>query len=1316
MARAQRLFHDSEASALPEPNVTLPSSQPTEINETIANPPVNSVVSLLGEISTGRDNTDEPPLKESQDRAQGLLLDHGRADSVELASGLPSALPTAPSVAPVTDEGTPKFDPPSLAALTFSFPTDQTSLNDPSLSTATPQLAENLSADLATSPEALLQPGTKRTNSSTPRVCDKISDADFQDPVLLQTLEKYGGFASSAKQLPVLSPPPARAPKPHIVDPNPATDPPKRLTDDRNDADFQDPALLQALQQFGGFSTVKDPMVCPAPNRPVRLSLTQMRETCLRCADILRPQWPAFAERFLRLRYQDILHYDYADSLDPHHPLGGTFSADTDGRIEALRTALIQRGCVATHVSVAWVAHHYRLVVWKLASLARYFTWLMFPERPDLGVNSVPYRPCPTLVYRRNAAHAMCPEDRPVDVEHTRLLEVVRRWGTLDEVIIQLHFRHRWEYGEGHRSALRRVYERDDPPQRYMALVVVTGGSESPETDVDSAGQAQSGPKATVPPPPPWVLSDGWYTIPVQPDPVLRAAWGRGRIRVGTKLATIGARLVGPQDGYAPLEAPDSIQLVLSANSTRRAPFDMPLGFHRRHLVISLASIDPDGSQIAQTDVVLLRKFQVNYLETLPDGTTAVRTEPEEEKAAKAFEAARLQLQQRKAGELEADKQAAARAVSGPGRPLAQLETGEDIHNALLVAGDVAAAELTLVQRDALEAYLLAQRDTQCQLLADAVRVDLPERRVRPFFRVVVQDICGIRGRPPAQATITLWGHDTTHHAQLREHYRYRFTQLQPSRKPPRVGMLGVELHLTSTRGTVWREQSGPHCDGGTDAQADQVRSPGDRIVRAPPRSAAEPGGLAWLPPPPYAFLTPSTKPAPVTIARDSAAPPSLLASPQQPVRTGVDATLETCRTLTAGTVVNLVGIVVRTLPHPPRLTVKEPQLVLSDGSTVVGVIQHRRPVNPRFEARVDAVVGLVGLTLQGLDASGQVCVLTFDRGSTYVYHWDTPAYQARYRLVDHWRRRNLRALRMVQAATADLPPALLPAAGYHPPGTISTNGMATVATPAPPVRPAVPTRTLRRAHLIEVGPVVDLTKGLAAATIIVAVDDGCTVHRLRIETDRFRQLLMRLPSPGPAPLADPALACGLLRLRSLLRPGRLGRPLPPDLFTDQPSDPTAEWYAAWNRVRDQRVAECLRRQTGLKSANYMRLTLGDLWLLMSCSALASATAVLAAPALMTGIPARLRVVQSPLISPNSHNTLDGSALEVQVAACYDQLAAALHEHPATGPRMALDAYRQTYVLLPLERLFLQEEFNQAFRHLALDVSYLGDHFGFLSP
>lgn len=98
---------------------------------------------------------------------------------------------------------------------------------------------------------------------------------------------------------------------------------------------------------------------------------------------------------------------------------------------------------------------------------------------------------------------------------------------------------------------MKKITERDDSSAKTMVLCVC---------DVEPSGTAgrTDRPVSTI-----W-LTDGWYRLRAALDAPLTALLRRQRIKVGDKLVTHGAELVGPQDACPPLEVPESLMLKVS--------------------------------------------------------------------------------------------------------------------------------------------------------------------------------------------------------------------------------------------------------------------------------------------------------------------------------------------------------------------------------------------------------------------------------------------------------------------------------------------------------------------------------------------------------------------------------------------------------------------------------------------------------------------------------------------------------------------------------------------------------------------------------
>jgi breast cancer 2 susceptibility protein len=85
------------------------------------------------------------------------------------------------------------------------------------------------------------------------------------------------------------------------------------------------------------------------------------------------------------------------------------------------------------------------------------------------------------------------------------------------------------------RPIIRLILERDAPPGRPMVLVV-SGISWTPQ-QMDPEGNV------LVLPHPTFELTDGWYRVRAEVDEALARAGRRRKIRLGTKLMIIGARV-----------------------------------------------------------------------------------------------------------------------------------------------------------------------------------------------------------------------------------------------------------------------------------------------------------------------------------------------------------------------------------------------------------------------------------------------------------------------------------------------------------------------------------------------------------------------------------------------------------------------------------------------------------------------------------------------------------------------------------------------------------------------------------------------------
>ncbi|KAL1427664.1 hypothetical protein MTO96_017353 [Rhipicephalus appendiculatus] len=338
-------------------------------------------------------------------------------------------------------------------------------------------------------------------------------------------------------------------------------------------------------------------------------------------------------------------------------------------------------------VPQGWLENHYRWIVWKLASMELH---------------------CPQVFGGRSL--------------------------TPDQVMLQLKYRYDIEIDNSCRSALRKIYERDDVPSKTLVLCV-----SALEHKEDGAVQLE--------------LTDGWYSIRAELDePLLRLA-SAGRLFVGLKLLTSGAELVGSAEACAPLEAPADAALKLSYNSTRRARWDVHLGYFAapRPFRVSLASLHPKGGLVGRVDCLVIRAYPVMYLEMLPNGMGVMRHEKEElivaakhEKVRSAFieKLTAEVLSQVEKSDMEELRLSGIR-MSYSVKQIQGLNSGRDIWKAIKNSSDPSEIERLLSEeqlrllRSFQEEQLCSRQATIQQKLESALQTATDENKC-PKERVVI--------------------------------------------------------------------------------------------------------------------------------------------------------------------------------------------------------------------------------------------------------------------------------------------------------------------------------------------------------------------------------------------------------------------------------------------------------------------------------------------------------------------------------------------------------------------------------------------------
>ncbi|XP_011920021.1 PREDICTED: breast cancer type 2 susceptibility protein isoform X1 [Cercocebus atys] len=280
---------------------------------------------------------------------------------------------------------------------------------------------------------------------------------------------------------------------------------------------------------------------------------------------------------------------------------GGWLIPSNDGKAgkeEFYRALCDTPGVDPKLISRIWVYNHYRWIIWKLAAME-----CAFPK------------------------------------------EFANRCLSPERVLLQLKYRYDMEIDRSRRSAIKKIMERDDTAAKTLVLCVsdiISLSANISETSSNKTSSADTQKVAII------ELTDGWYAVKAQLDPPLLAVLKNGRLTVGQKIIVHGAELVGSPDACTPLEAPESLMLKISANSTRPARWYTKLGFFPdpRPFPLLLSSLFSDGGNVGCVDVIIQRAYPIQWMEKTSSGLYIFRNEREEEKeAAKYVEAQQKRLE-----------------------------------------------------------------------------------------------------------------------------------------------------------------------------------------------------------------------------------------------------------------------------------------------------------------------------------------------------------------------------------------------------------------------------------------------------------------------------------------------------------------------------------------------------------------------------------------------------------------------------------------------------------------------------------------------
>ncbi|NXA99688.1 BRCA2 protein, partial [Cnemophilus loriae] len=436
------------------------------------------------------------------------------------------------------------------------------------------------------------------------------------------------------------------------------------------------------------------------------------------------------------------------------------------GKKEFYRALCDTPGVDPNLITEAWVYNHYRWIVWKLAAME-----VSFPH------------------------------------------EFANRCLTPEMVLLQLKYRYDLEVDKSKRSAIKKITERDDAAGKTLVLCISKIISLNTVVSPSSSNKNTESKKAAAL----IEVTDGWYGIRALLDPPLKAFLDRRRLTVGQKIIVHGAELVGPQNGCTPLEAPDSLMLKISANSTRRARWHAKLGFHRdpRPFPLPLSSLYSEGGAVGCIDVVIQRTYPIQWMEKTSAGSYIFRnSRAEEREAAKHAEDqqkkletlfAKIQAEYEKHEERTSRRTPRSRIVTR--QQIHNLQDGAELYEAIQNASDPGYMEgyLSDDQLKALKAYRQLMNDRKQTQMQEQFKKALEsaeqgengcyKRDVSAVWKLYVVDYR--KQEKHKGAVVSIWRPLPDVCSLLKEGARYRIFQLSASQSRGRADSTNIQLTAT---------------------------------------------------------------------------------------------------------------------------------------------------------------------------------------------------------------------------------------------------------------------------------------------------------------------------------------------------------------------------------------------------------------------------------------------------------------------------------------------------------------------------------------
>ncbi|XP_063160798.1 breast cancer type 2 susceptibility protein [Candoia aspera] len=423
-------------------------------------------------------------------------------------------------------------------------------------------------------------------------------------------------------------------------------------------------------------------------------------------------------------------------------------------------------------ISKAWVHNHYKWIVWKLAAME-----VAFPQ------------------------------------------EFASKCLTPEEVLLQLKYRYDLEVDKCQRSAIKRITERDDVAGKTIILCIskiISFSTNVPHiADTKSTTEDNKKEVAVI------EVTDGWYGIRAVLDRPLQSLLYRQKLTVGQKIVVHGAELVGSQDACTPLEAPESLMLKITANSTRRARWYAKLGYYRdpRPFSLPLCSLFSDGGTVGCIDIIVQRIYPIQWMEKVSTGSCVFRNNRAEEREAAKFAENRQKTLEALLAKIQAkfetnnDKgKRILRSHTLTRQQIRGLQDGAELYEAIINSADPSYMEgfFSEQQLKALNSHRQMVSDKkQAQIEAEFRKaVESAEQEKNSSCRRDVSTIIKLRivdygtEESTKEVILNIWRPSSHVCSLLKEGRRYRILQLSASHSKGKLKT--ASLQLTATKKTQY--------------------------------------------------------------------------------------------------------------------------------------------------------------------------------------------------------------------------------------------------------------------------------------------------------------------------------------------------------------------------------------------------------------------------------------------------------------------------------------------------------------------------------